>query len=640
VWAWHGTSSTLLPDIMEHGLDPEKTGLTGKEFETSTPGVFLSLTGDVDVYARRAVAVHGGEPVVLRVLVDAADLEPDPDDADIESGLTQVIHRGHIDPSQIYQVDGQWVRTAAKVPLIAAHNLTSENLRYADKIGGLVAPSIAIFNPEHGFSDFGEITLLAPMSLVDPDTTPVYDADVYSPRYPNVYHKPEGKALRKFEEEYKPYAERTKAYLGDLAHNIEFRGGSEEGLRQMLAPLRLAFLEQVKGMQIESVMRQVPVNPEWAGAPSLTAFFAEHGRDVNADMNSPYWDAFSQAAQQAVREFYAPLDPEDREMMLDASFDHYFEAGPGRLFFGPGDKVLRAAGNVGKSEVDQYAFQDRLEELIAPYEAEFEAWARPQVDALVAGQYLKTPGGAKREYTPENVLKAMSPKNIRSGEGFNYGLGSLRAKGAKKFRTFSQMERAAENLVDAEEMATLKEANKDRFWKLVKKLAPYHPASGEFGFSDAVISALGESYKRGRSLMRELRSDGFRDVPPHLVEALEEFKQDLVSMPTEYFEAKPRRLVDLNEFIGAIIPEDASQSVHEVLTAHDIPFATYNREESKTRIEALQQLTGAEKTAANMALPSKQRALQIAPSLGIARLGLAPEVASRLFHPGLQQAQR
>jgi len=85
VWAWHGTSTTLLPDILEHGLDPERAGhFEGADVEQ---GVFLSLTGNVGFYADRAAAQTGG------VLVDAAQLEPDPDDAHIPSGRSQVIHR-------------------------------------------------------------------------------------------------------------------------------------------------------------------------------------------------------------------------------------------------------------------------------------------------------------------------------------------------------------------------------------------------------------------------------------------------------------------------------------------------------------------------------------------------------------------
>lgn len=110
VWAWHGTSTALLARIKSEGLDPRFSGST---WQGQQEGVYLSLTGDVSVYTRRAVAQHGGEPVILRVLVDSADLIPDPDDSDISSGQWQVLHMGSIPPGSIWQIDDRWVKTAA-----------------------------------------------------------------------------------------------------------------------------------------------------------------------------------------------------------------------------------------------------------------------------------------------------------------------------------------------------------------------------------------------------------------------------------------------------------------------------------------------------------------------------------------------
>ena len=41
--------------------------------------------------------------------------------------------------------------------------------------------------------------------------------------------------------------------------------------------------------------------------------------------------------------------------------------------------------------------------------------------------------------------------------------------------------------------------------------------------------------------------------------------EELKNMPTEYFEIKPLRAVKLNEFVGAIIPEDTGIEIKQIL---------------------------------------------------------------------------
>jgi hypothetical protein len=112
VWLYHGTSSTLLPAILERGLLPGENLIDAK-----TPGVFLttrpgrgSSGGSAALYAQRAAAHFGGEPVVLRVLVPFDLLEPDPDDEDISAGNHQFVIDA-VAPAWIREVNGERVTT-------------------------------------------------------------------------------------------------------------------------------------------------------------------------------------------------------------------------------------------------------------------------------------------------------------------------------------------------------------------------------------------------------------------------------------------------------------------------------------------------------------------------------------------------
>lgn len=115
VWLYHGTSSELLPEITKHGLLPTQDPI---DPDTTTEG-YVYLTGEMGswstggsawFYARRAAAHFGGSPVILRVIVDFDDLEPDLDDADLRSFDVQYRTERAVPPGAIMEIDGQRLR--------------------------------------------------------------------------------------------------------------------------------------------------------------------------------------------------------------------------------------------------------------------------------------------------------------------------------------------------------------------------------------------------------------------------------------------------------------------------------------------------------------------------------------------------
>ena len=72
----------------------------------------------------------------------------------------------------------------SKKDLIAYHNISQDNLAKAIQLGGLAVPSIAITKKETDFSNFGNITLLMPQTVVNPKETPVYTRDAWTAVFP------------------------------------------------------------------------------------------------------------------------------------------------------------------------------------------------------------------------------------------------------------------------------------------------------------------------------------------------------------------------------------------------------------------------------------------------------------------------
>lgn len=113
VWMYHGTSTALLRDIKRNGLQADAPKRT---WSSTTRGwVYLTRApsdgpGGAWDYALKAAREHGGDPVVLRVIVPWDDLSPDLDDRDISAGAHQYRMRYGVPPSAIFEVGDDRMR--------------------------------------------------------------------------------------------------------------------------------------------------------------------------------------------------------------------------------------------------------------------------------------------------------------------------------------------------------------------------------------------------------------------------------------------------------------------------------------------------------------------------------------------------
>ena len=97
-------------------------------------------------------------------------------------------------------------------------------------MGGLPVPSIAITKTDVGFTSFGNISLVAEKSMIDPDRYGVqtFNSDIYSPRYPAINYEIDS---RKFSDTFKKANDLSSKYdfpeLYPGSTDIEYRGAKE-----------------------------------------------------------------------------------------------------------------------------------------------------------------------------------------------------------------------------------------------------------------------------------------------------------------------------------------------------------------------------------------------------------------------------
>lgn len=382
--------------------------------------------------------------------------------------------------------------------LIIHHNITAENLRHAERMGGLAVPSLAITRKSNAITGYGDITLIGSKEMADPKgyaKTKVYGADIYSPRYPSI--------------EYKITSADLKALNDKLAKFQKATGDSpifHEDLRT----------EGVRGLTDSAAV--------------MSSFLSEKG--INAKLGK---------------------DKNKHEVR----------------------RVLRQAINENKLDGEFSQYADDLFQGLSPVERLFQGF---------------TYSGNRRykAHTLDNVVRILK-KELRGGEGFNYGVGSLRAQYTPQFRSVEAINKNKGRLVTREEFEAIKKEIDTEFWNIANKLAPLSAKGGEFGFGDTVIHAMEEMSKIGIS--RALEEYGIKGASESVQREIGEFLTKLRSLPTEYFEAKILRGVGLEEFAGAVVPEGTPKSVTDMLERRGIEVATYARGDEAARRAAVESLS-------------------------------------------------
>lgn len=196
-----------------------------------------------------------------------------------------------------------------------------------------------------------------------------------------------------------------------------------------------------------------------------------------------------------------------------------------------------------------------------------------------------------RRYKPhdlETVVKILK-KELRGGENFNYGVGSLRAKYTPQFKSVDQIKKNKGSLVTHEQFEAIKKEIDDEFFGLVEQLRPHSSRAKEFGFADTIIGVMEDAAKMG--VPRALAEYGIKDVSPETQRSIAAFLGKLRNLPTEYFEVKHLRPVGIHEFRAAVVPSGTSDQVRGTLRKRGLDVVEYPRNNEAARRAVIKQVS-------------------------------------------------
>jgi hypothetical protein len=234
---------------------------------------------------------------------------------------------------------------------------------------------------------------------------------------------------------------------------------------------------------------------------------------------------------------------------------------------------------------EPYKQKADIRDLISKNKAEFDNWIEKFDESLPAqGITVKekifkgyTPSGNRKyaEANLENIVKEM--KGGASSEGWDYGVGNLRALTTPKFKNLNEIKGSRNRIISNEDFGKVKDVVDKDYYSILDKLRGINDS---YDAKDMLLE-IAET-KNLNALDRV-----YKDVPQSLKQEIGSFMSGLKQMPTEYFEIKPQRAVNIGEFKGAIVPKDINPKSMSILEKNGIKeiYSYGSPEERKSLIQ-------------------------------------------------------
>ena len=393
-----------------------------------------------------------------------------------------------------------------KNPLIVQHNIHPKALERAERIGGIPSPSVAISKADDPLTGFGDISLLgSPEMAIPSGKNPVYRSDGYTGRMPGIVVQPDDKTREIVRKIYGEATDQSNYDVAEIIGRYHIDGGTNRS-----KILEYNFLKS-KGIKIKKPRKLDTKSPE------------------NRIKNRENADIFEKEVREAFRKH-----TEDTTGHTHNTNPQYED------WLGKQKNRIEKAGG----KFDEKIFRGFTEM-------------------------------GNRRYAPatlENIMKEMK-KGAGQESGFSGSMGAVRAQVAPKFKSLPEIKKSRDKIVSKEDFKKAKDELSGELDSIRDEIGwvvdqHYSGKGWDRGFSSHSVS---DSLVEDILVSTPRKSDyaeGLVDaIKPETIEKARILRQKMRGMPTEYFEVKPRRGVELSEFKGAIIPGhmDYSKNLKKLL---------------------------------------------------------------------------
>ena len=500
--------------------------------------------------------------------------------------------------------------------LVALHNLTEEKLWGDLRLGGFPMPSIAVTRTDVPHTNFGDITLVMDKRSIDPKANrknTVYSADAWTPTFPQVEYAADPAAERRISGRLRELSgkvdEMFKQDLYRITYDMEDllnRYGGEDGLlRQVMDNygLKAAYLEDAgHHVSAATVQREADKGYSQDRVEKYRAIVETLGTDDPDEIGHiPLKELRDRYGDELETAFPGMTKSTFRLSGIIRQVQAYLQDQGGEPVY---ETVTDAAAT--RRAIDDVLDRDGYERWVR------ELYSGVQADSGIYNNKERfTPAGNRRTFqqthypvTLENIVKAMKGQNggnTKNVSGF-YGVKSLRAGTAKRFKSIADMhklEGRLQNLTEEQTKAIHDELDR-RLMDITEALAEKSPnGKGSFDYylADSIGNMLveiadGEVYTIDAIMGKFNGEYGFH-IGNELAAQVRDLLFDVSQMPVNIFEAKPERAVGFDEVLAAVLPDDASGELRDALSGRGVNVLTYKAGDDADRIAKVNGVEGA-----------------------------------------------
>ena len=488
--------------------------------------------------------------------------------------------------------------------LVGLHNISEDKLKKAIKQGGLANPSMAVIDMDkQSHVDYGDITLVAPESLVDKklgNNIGTYMADAYTPVYPTVVKKLSDKGGKALTKALEPVDETFRSKVRTYFNSYLETGTHYDALAYWYLsdtgknpPILEAALPE--GFTKEEVEKVKSINSEADSFFQLSEDEKQKALYLYADKffggikeYENHLADYTKRMQEVVQDESKPqFVRKNIQQNLNAIERYGYEYDRVAGYYNRAVFLASRQSKPSEFETFRNAFDEVSKNGL---EEDFGNWMTAKEAELGVEEKLfagyDNQGRAK--YLPntlENASKLMK-KEGRAGAtglgGFNYFVAIL----SPVAKTTKEINKKKGNLSTQEEYDAFAKKWSEYYHDLALQLQPGADKWADYGYHRlheiAPMSNPKDYVKREYGI--ELSDKFIKD----LNEVKTAIKNDF---PARYFETKFERPVYLSEFAAAVVPQGTSKDVVDALTEAGLPVEEYESGNNEARMAAVDKVS-------------------------------------------------
>lgn len=511
--------------------------------------------------------------------------------------------------------------------LFAIHNLTADSFIKSYKLGGFAMPSIAIARSDVGHSNFGDISLVFASDTINPANSDnkVYSADAWTPTFPRIEYEANSKVtdkLRdKYYELYRKFGHEKISALYPYGNYFEEQLNTDGGVDGIISKqsdnpqMMQVYLADTQGKTVDSVVKETKTTLPSEQVEQSEFIIDKLGADTVNEMRpqandspisarkrwmSEHGDAFKAAYADYLMQ--SGLTSEEAQNAIDnmTKAQLLSQMVKTRNYLANGAETV-------KSEVDTEATNNAIKEAVN--QEDYLKWLHGLFDGgekksgVSNGKDPYTSSGNQRPFsathypvTLDNIVLSMKSQgdgNTKNATSIFVGSKTIRAESATEYSSLDEIRADKGRLAHRtpEEAKAAWDEFDNRLSAIINRIMDAESGiDNRFIEQDRIGSVLAEASRNNTEANIKKVLTQYK-LTPAVAADFKALVDDIKSAPVDIFEAKPERVVGLDEVKYAIVPSDVNSDVTTALNNAGIETKTYENGNEADRLRVLNTLS-------------------------------------------------